>query len=72
MTDLAHRVQAIEDRTALTDLLSRYCRTLDDADLVGLRSCVTDDLHAEHGGMIPPIDGADAFLAVLKMGTDTE
>ena len=51
---------------ALTDLLSRYCRTLDEADHAGLRACVTDDLHAEHGDMIPPIEGGDAFVAVVE------
>lgn len=66
MTDLDARLAALEDRSALAELMSRYCRTLDDIDLEGLRACVTDDLHAEHGGMIPPIDGAEAFLAVVS------
>jgi hypothetical protein len=60
------RLRAIEDRNALGDLLHRYCRTLDEADHEGLRSCVTDDLHAEHGEMIPPIEGGDAFVAVVQ------
>jgi SnoaL-like domain len=71
MTDLEARVLALEDRNALVDLLSRYCRTLDDADLVGLRSCITEDLHAEHGGMIPPIDGSEMFLAVVSNAPPT-
>jgi hypothetical protein len=66
MSDVEARLAAIEDRQALTDLLSAYCRTLDDHDHAGLRALVTDDLHAEHGGMIPPIDGGDAFIAVLQ------
>jgi SnoaL-like domain len=71
MTDLEQRVAAIEDRNALTDLLSTYCRSLDDADHAGLRACVTDDLHAEHGDMIPPIDGGDAFITVVEHAPPT-
>lgn len=66
MPDIEQRLRAIEDRNALSDLLSKYCRTLDDADYDGLRACFTDDLHAEHGEMIPPIDGADVFIEVVR------
>jgi len=66
MSDLERRLAAVEDRLALADLLHRYCRTLDDADHDGLRACFTDDLHAEHGTMIPPIDGADTFIEVVR------
>jgi hypothetical protein len=68
---LEDRLRDLEDLHEITDLLSRYCRTLDDNDHAGLRACVTDDLHAEHGEMIPPIDGGDAFIAVVQHAPPT-
>lgn len=41
---LEERVQRIEDRIAIQELIARYCYTLDLRDLDGMLDCFTDDV----------------------------
>lgn len=43
MTSLEERIDRIEQRIAISELIARYCFTLDLRDLDGLMACFTDD-----------------------------
>lgn len=64
--ELERRVLELEDRVALADLLHHYSTGIDNFDLDLLGSIVTDDFHAEHGAVAPPLDGREAFLEVIR------
>ncbi len=44
------QLQALIDKQAITELLHRYCRAVDRADLPLLRACYHDDATEDHGG----------------------
>lgn len=46
---LTQRVEALVDREAIRDVLYRYCRAVDRADLELLKSCYHADGHDDHG-----------------------
>ncbi len=64
--DLRGRVRELEDRLALTELMSRYARSLDEHDWRELESLFTDDLYAEHGVVTPPLHSRAEFMAVVR------
>jgi ketosteroid isomerase-like protein len=43
-------IQALIDRAAITEVLHRYCRAVDRADLDLLKACYHDDATEDHGG----------------------
>jgi ketosteroid isomerase-like protein len=46
----APELQSLLDKQAITELLHRYCRAVDRADLELLRDCYHDDATEDHGG----------------------
>ena len=67
-TDLERRVQAIEDRFAIQDVIIRYATAVDSKDDEMLASCFTDDATASFAGVPAGPGGAAivAFLASLR------
>lgn len=59
MTDLETRVQQMEDRWAINDLLVDYATTIDDHDIDGLAGLYTED--AVFDGARGPIQGRPAI-----------
>jgi ketosteroid isomerase-like protein len=55
-------LRAIQDRIDISDVLYRYASTIDEFDLDGLRSTLSDDLWAQYGNAEPVI-GGDAVAA---------
>jgi hypothetical protein len=51
------RLQALEDREAIYDLLARYCRAVDRSDEVLLRSVYHPDAAGDHGAYRGDVDG---------------
>jgi uncharacterized protein (TIGR02246 family) len=66
--DLLGRLQALEDRAALEDLLKRYAIGCDTRDAAVLRSTFTDDAVGTYAGTDPLI-GADAIVEWIGMMT---
>lgn len=63
MATLEQRLQAMEDRQALQDLLNAYCTAVDSlTDMEGLLDCFTDDAVFDLGGIhLPRFDGREAI-----------
>jgi 3-phenylpropionate/cinnamic acid dioxygenase small subunit len=71
LDDLADRVRAIEDRTAITDLIVRYAEAVDNRDDDLLAGCFTDDAQASFAGIAVPGRGGPAIVAFLgSLGGD--
>ncbi len=51
MTDLPAAVQALIDKNDITELLTRYMRSIDRGDIATLRACYAPDATEEHGGI---------------------
>jgi hypothetical protein len=68
--DLEARIQAIEDRLAIQDVIIRYAMGVDDQDDDVVASCFTDDAEASFAGL-PAGPGGPAIAAFLAsaMGT---
>jgi 3-phenylpropionate/cinnamic acid dioxygenase small subunit len=63
--DISARVQAIEDRQEIADLLVRYARSVDDGDDVVLAACFTDDAEATFAGVHAGVGGT-AITSFLR------
>jgi ketosteroid isomerase-like protein len=63
--DVAARVQALEDRAAINDLIIRYAEAVDNRDNDALASCFTDDAEASFAGVPVPGRGGAAVVAFL-------
>ena len=55
-------LRVIQDRIDISDVLYRYASTIDEFDLDGLRSTLSDNLWAQYGNAEPVI-GGDAVVA---------
>lgn len=64
--DLAARLAAVEDRFALTDLLSGYARGLDLVDAALLSRVLADDVRFVHGAVAPPVVGRAAVIGLVE------
>jgi 3-phenylpropionate/cinnamic acid dioxygenase small subunit len=64
--DVAARVQALEDRAAINDLIIRYAEAVDNRDNDALISCFTDDAEATFAGVAVPGRGGTAVVAFLN------
>jgi SnoaL-like domain len=51
MSDLVPAVQALLDKTEITELLTRYLRSIDRGDIATLRACYAPGATEEHGGL---------------------
>jgi hypothetical protein len=52
MTDPA--LQALLDKQEITELLTRYLRSVDRGDVATLRACYLPDATEDHGGLLAP------------------
>lgn len=68
VTALLGRLQALEDRAALEDLVKRYAIGCDTRDADILRSTFTEDAVGTYAGT-PPLVGADAIVEWIGMMT---
>jgi uncharacterized protein (TIGR02246 family) len=56
---------ALADRAALVDVMTRYACTVDRRDLAAYATCFTEDVHVT-GYSAGAIEGRDAFLAYVE------
>jgi hypothetical protein len=77
MSELVPAVQALLDKSEITELLTRYLRAIDRGDIATLRACYADGATEEHGGIYAgPAQGyIDTIEAALRhprsVGTHT-
>jgi len=64
------RLQALEDRTDIAEVLYRYSSAVDSFDTDGLRSTLADDIHAQYGNG-DPVDGGDKLVEWISGATAT-
>jgi ketosteroid isomerase-like protein len=57
------QIQALLDKQAIIEVLVRYCRAVDRADVDLLRSCYHDDATEDHGGVFKGT--ADAYIVQI-------
>ncbi|MCC5969061.1 MAG: nuclear transport factor 2 family protein [Pararhodobacter sp.] len=55
--ELEHQIRVLSDRAAIEDCLHRYCRGIDRADEVALRSAYWPDATDQHGPYQGPVEG---------------
>lgn len=66
---LAVQLQALMDRTAISDLLFRYAASIDQRDWQRFASCFTDDVVADYGELgAPGTPGRDALMRWVRGG----
>lgn len=63
---LAAKLQALQDRADIAEMMMRYGRALDTHDWTTFRNLFAEDLHTEHGVVAPPIDGRENFIGFLQ------
>lgn len=68
VAELVGRIQALEDRAALEDLVKRYAVGCDTRDAAVLSSTFTSDAHAKYAGDAPLI-GADSIVGWIGQAT---
>lgn len=66
MQSLAEKVERLEARLTIIDMLGRYGRSLDEFDWGDLRELIADDVVARHDAVAPPLKGIDNMFAVIK------
>ena len=66
--DLSQRLVVLLDRTDATDVLHRYCSTIDRRDMAGLRATLADDVRGRYGNA-EWIEGADALVEWIDSAT---
>src|SRR3954471_19603723 len=64
--ELAARIQALEDRAQINDLIIRYAEAVDNRNFDALAACFTDDAEATFAGVPVPGRGGDAVVAFLN------
>jgi 3-phenylpropionate/cinnamic acid dioxygenase small subunit len=64
--DLAARIQALEDRAEINELIIRYAEAVDNRDNDALAACFTDDAEATFAGVEVPGRGGPAIVAFLN------
>ena len=58
---MEQRLQRLEDRFAIMDLVAAYCSAIDSRDLDGFVDCFTDDAVVRHADGIMRLDGREAI-----------
>lgn len=61
MASIAERLQQLEDRIAIQDLVAEYCRAIDDRDLEAFLDTYTEDCVLRHKDGAMRIDGKAAL-----------
>jgi hypothetical protein len=60
----------LEDRLAVTDVLTRYSTSIDAFDYDGIRATLADDVDAQYANL-PAVQGGDALVDWIKEATAT-
>ena len=70
--DLAARIQRLEDRNAIIDVVIKYATSIDAADWDGYASIFTDPVHIDFSDAgLPPADfPLDQFIGFAKQGLE--
>ena len=63
---LADKVERLEARLTIIEMLGRYGRSLDEFDWDDLRELIADNVVARHDAVAPPLEGIDNMFAVIK------
>jgi uncharacterized protein (TIGR02246 family) len=63
---LEQRLQRLEDRFAITDLVADYCSAIDSRDLERFLDCFTSDGVIRHDDGVMRLDGREAIRAYYK------
>jgi len=66
LADLAARVETLEAKLTIIELLGRYGRALDEEDWDELRQLIAPDVRARHDAVAPPLEGIESMLAVIN------
>lgn len=71
-TDLASRIQRLEDRHAISDVVIKYAIAIDDADWVGYASVFTDPVHVDfsEAGMPAADFPREQFVGFAQQGLE--
>ena len=71
-TDLAARIQRLEDRNAIIDVVVKYATSIDAADWAGFASLFTDPVHIDfsEAGMPRADFPLDQFIGFAKQGLE--
>lgn len=71
-TDLEARIQHLEDRTAIVDVVITYATSIDEADWQGLASVFTDPVHVDFSEAgLPAADfPRETFIAFAAQGLE--
>ena len=60
----------LSDRQEIVDLLSAYCRAIDDNHPEGVVSLFTEGCYLDYGGQFPVVEGRKAATKFFTIGTD--
>ena len=63
---IEQRLQRLEDRFTIMDLVARYCDAIDSRDLDRFVGCFTEDAVVRHEDGVMRLDGRDAIRAYYK------
>jgi ketosteroid isomerase-like protein len=63
---LEERVRRLEDRTAINELIARYCLVMDNRDVAGMEALFTLDVHFWSADGVMDAHGRDAAIEMFK------
>jgi len=63
---LEERVRRLEDRTAINELIARYCLVMDNRDVAGMETLFTLDVHFWSADGVMDAHGRDAAIDMFK------
>jgi len=67
---MTYSLNELSDRQEITDLLSAYCRAIDDNRPEDVVSLFSEDCYLDYGGELPIIQGRTAATKFFSIGTD--
>lgn len=63
---LVKRLERLEARVAIAELLARYGRALDEWNEDDMRLVIADDVIARHDAVAPPFKGIDILINIMR------
>jgi ketosteroid isomerase-like protein len=63
---LEERVRRLEDRTAINELIARYCLVMDNRDVAGIEALFTPDVHIWSADGVMDSRGREAAVEMFK------
>jgi ketosteroid isomerase-like protein len=63
---LAQRVQELQDRVDIAEIMARYGRLLDAKDWPAFAELFAEDMTTQHSVVAPPMHGRDTFVGFLS------